>query len=100
MDIQSLYPNHSDFTKYSEHINPEVFNYMCVHSYQLFIRVNRKKYEVLTARWYPQFADRSKYIFTDRVHIIDSFRSFEDALVLFKRCASELVTNICHGRLF
>lgn len=100
MDIQSLYPNNSDFVKYNEHINPEIFNYICVHGYQLFIRVNRKKYDVLTARWYPLFADPKNNVFTDRVHIIGSSRSFDDAMILFKNCADELIRYITYGRLF
>ena len=99
MDIQVLYPNQSTIKEKSERREPEFYNYMCVHGKQLFIRVSRKYYQVLTAGWYPSFADKSRYIFTDRFHIIYASDDFFSAMNYFQKCANELVPYCNYGQL-
>ena len=99
MDLQVLYPSRGIINSNIERVSPEFYNYMCVHGCQLFIRVSRKQYEVLTASWYPKFADKEKYNFMDRLHSIVLTRSFTEAMDVFKRCADELVLYINYGQL-
>lgn len=99
MDIQILYPNQQFISEHSEIREPEIFNYFVVHGKQLFIRRIKKDYQILTAGWYPSFCDKSRYIFTDRFHILFVSEDKFIALNYFKRCASELLPYINYGQI-
>ena len=100
MDIQALYPSRGIIREKTERIEPEYYNYMCVHGYQLYIRSFKKYYQVLTCSWYPSFADKDKYRFTDKLHVVIETRVWIDALKCFKACAQELARAIDYGDLF
>jgi hypothetical protein len=99
MDIQILYPNQSFINDHNENIEPEIFNYISIHGKQLFIRKIKKNYQVLTAGWYPSFAPRERYIFTERFHILYGNEDKIKSLSYFKKCAQELIPYINYGQI-
>lgn len=95
MDIQILYPNQQFIHEHDEKHEPEIYNYICVHGKQLFIRKIKKNYQVLTAKWLPiSVKDKDQYKLTDRFHILYSNPDIFNALVMFKLYAKELYEYI------
>lgn len=99
MDISLLYPIASDFSDSSERANPEVFNYFCLSGKQVFLRISRKRYEVLTGLWYPYGYELKDYISPSRRYLIFQSTSFDSAHSYFlKLCRELLMMN--QGELF
>lgn len=92
MDIQTLYPTQSDIYDKMEISEPEYYNYMCVHGYQLFLRRKKREriYEVITAGWCP-VSEYSKTTSLDRYHVLYSCAKFNDAYRHFRRIGREML---------
>ncbi|MEM1986732.1 MAG: hypothetical protein QXQ24_08350 [Nitrososphaeria archaeon] len=102
MDIQVLYPTFSDLVDKDEKMQPEYFNYVCIHGKALYIRILRKKYQVLTRGWYPSFANKKDYNILNRVQLIAENTNWVYIMMIFKKCMQEMINwvDYSQGELF
>ena len=93
MDISLLYPRYDDVIKHDERREPEIFNYVCLHGKQIFFRVSRGNYEILTVGWRPrQLKDIEQSIETK--HLVCRTKDYSVATLVFKRLVNECVLTI------
>lgn len=52
--ISLLYPICSDFERSIERLDPQVYNYFCLHGKQVFACLQRKRYRVIAQGWQPK----------------------------------------------
>ncbi|QCS37484.1 hypothetical protein [Tortoise microvirus 108] len=93
-DIKLIYPVPKDFVEHSERGEPELYNYVCFHGKQVFLRKCRGEYEVLTASWNPQGMtfDESAFMKVMGYHRIWHGHSMEAAFMCFKKLLTELIS--------
>ena len=93
MDVSLLYPRFDDIIKHDERSEPEVFNYVCLHGKQIFFRVSRHNYEILTVGWTPrQYKDIPQTV--DTKHLVCRTKDYLTASLVFKRLVNEIVAYI------
>ncbi|QCS37008.1 hypothetical protein [Tortoise microvirus 41] len=95
MDIRLYYPLPRDFLEHTERSEPELFNYVCYHGKQIFLRRARGRYQVLTANWRPlSLKDLStEFEKTLGYHVCYNSASFEAAFMAFRKLCVELLTQ-------
>lgn len=103
-DIKLLYPIASDFAKLDEILEPEVFNYFCLHGNQLFIERKRGMYRIITRGWQPPdkycHAFDNQKLVLNNYFVVDIKSHLRDAELIFGNLALYMLnTMVRFGQL-
>jgi len=88
--ISLLYPIVSDFERSVERLDPQVYNYFCLHGKQVFACLQRKRYRVLAQGWQPQGCLMSEHCIAGDRHIVVDTSSFQTMIDYFVYSVLEL----------
>lgn len=90
-----MYPDRDDFyVKHDEHISPHIFNYFCLHRYQVFIHRSRNTFIVYTRFWTPShFIDYKRYASGVTDSICYKGRNIRKAMATFNSLCLELLNS-------
>ena len=90
--ISVLYPTQDDFNHFEERVEPQIYNYVCLHGKQVFISASNKHYTVLTAGWIPKaYQNISNLEKVKTYHCLVSTKEYEIAYLKFFSFVKELV---------
>ena len=90
--ISILYPIQSDFFAFDERVEPQLFNYVCIHGKQLYLTSSNKQYEVVSAGWLPKECQNVTNL--ERIknfHCLLRTKEYEIAFYKFYKYVKELV---------
>lgn len=89
-DISLLYPIRSDFERSVERLDPQVYNYFCLHGKQVFACLRRGRYYVITQGWQPRSCVMVEHrVVGDRYIVVDT-SSFDTMIKYFIYAVREL----------
>lgn len=95
MNADLIYPNYLDLTKrHDELIEPDYFNYFCLHVYQVFFRLNRRIYEVYSCTYVPKkFVRHDVMSSGQNRYFVYRGREYEVAFKFFCSLSRELLDS-------
>lgn len=90
--ISILYPGQDDFINFDERVEPQVFNYVCLHGKQIFITSANRQYEVVSSGWLPKSCqDITNLEKIKKYHCLFRTKEYEIAYMKFFHFVKELV---------
>lgn len=96
-NINLIYPSPNDFyNRFDEGSHPQIFNYFCLHGYQVFIVRHNKVYEVFTRSW----RSASRKFISEYIHSLGysefyycRSKNIFHCMTVFRRLCAELLTT-------